>query len=226
MKKLVYEDKKYTIDQVLKALKADWNGYEAMRQEFINAPKFGNNDPYADEIATRTYSMIADEMSKVKDTSGVSPMPSGLVVTRMWLLADKVGAMPNGRKFGDPLADGGISPHSGYDKNGPMAAILSASKIDARKQKANIFNQKLSPSSLEGEVGLQKFKDYVTASMNLGLDMIQFNVVDVATLKKAQKQPEKYPDLVVRVSGYNANFVELDDFVQEAVIERTQHSLG
>jgi formate C-acetyltransferase len=144
----------------------------------------------------------------------------------MWLLADKVGAMPNGRKFGDPLADGGISPHSGYDKNGPMAAILSASKIDARKQKANIFNQKLSPSSLEGEVGLQKFKDYVTASMNLGLDMIQFNVVDVATLKKAQKQPEKYPDLVVRVSGYNAIFVELDDFVQEAVIERTQHSLG
>jgi pyruvate formate-lyase/glycerol dehydratase family glycyl radical enzyme len=226
LKKLVFEDKKYTMDEVMKALKADWNGYEPMRQEFVNAPKFGNNDPYADEIAQKTYAMIADEMSKVKDTSGVSPMPSGLVVTRMWLLADKIGAMPNGRKFGDPLADGGISPHSGYDKNGPMAAILSASKIDARKQKANIFNQKLSPSSIEGKVGLKKFENYVTTAMNLGLDMIQFNVVDGKMLKDAQKNPEQYSNLVVRVSGYNANFVELDQFVQDAVIKRTEHSLG
>jgi formate C-acetyltransferase len=144
----------------------------------------------------------------------------------MWLLADKIGAMPNGRKFGDPLADGGISPHSGYDKNGPMAAILSASKIDARKQKANIFNQKLSPSSIEGKVGLKKFENYVTTAMNLGLDMIQFNVVDGKMLKDAQKNPEQYSNLVVRVSGYNANFVELDQFVQDAVIKRTEHSLG
>ncbi len=226
LKKLVFEDKKYSIEEVLKALKANWEGYEVMRQEFINAPKFGNNDDYADEVAQRTYSMIADEMSKVKDTSGVSPMPSGLVVTRMWLLADKIGAMPNGRRFGDPLADGGINPHSGYDRTGPMAAILSAAKIDSRKQKANIFNQKLSPSSVEGETGLRKFQDYVTTAMKLGLDMIQFNIVDAATLRDAQQHPEKYPNLVIRVSGYNANFIELDKFVQDAVIERTQHSLG
>lgn len=225
LKKLVFDEKKYTMSEVLKALKADWKGYETMRLNFINAPKFGNNDAYADEVATRSYDMVADEMSKVKNTIGVSPMPSGLVVTRMWLLADKIGAMPNGRKFGDPLADGGISPHSGYDKNGPMAAIISASKIDARKQKANIFNQKISPSSVEGPVGLKKFQDYVTAAMNLGLDMIQFNVVDKAVLRDAQKHPEKHSDLVVRVSGYNANFVELDAFVQDAVIERTQHAL-
>jgi benzylsuccinate synthase len=225
LKKLVFDDRKYTMDQVLKALKANWKGYETMRQEFINAPKFGNNDDYADEIAVRTYSMVADEMSKVKDTNGVSPMPSGLVITRMWLLADKIGAMPNGRKFGDPLADGGISPYSGYDRNGPMAAILSASKIDARKQKANIFNQKLSPSSVAGEAGLRKFMDYTTGAMKLGLDMVQYNVVDAKALKDAQAHPEKYPNLVVRISGYNANFVELDKFVQDAVIERTQHSL-
>lgn len=225
MKKLVFDDKKYTMEQVIKALKADWVGYEVMRQEFINAPKFGNNDDYADEVAKRTYTMIADEMSKVKDINNASPMPSGLVVTRMWLLADKTGALPNGRKFGDPLADGGINPHAGYDKNGPMAAIVSASKIDATKQKANIFNQKLSPSSIAGENGLAKFYDYVTATMNLGLDMVQYNIVDSKTLKDAQKHPEKYPDLVVRVSGYNANFNELDKFVQDAVIERTQHNL-
>ena len=225
LKKLVFDDKKYSMDEVLNALRANWDGYEVMRQDFINAPKFGNNDDYADEVAKKTYAMVAEEMSKVKDFNGTSPMPSGLIITRMWLLADKIGAMPNGRKFGEPLADGGISPFSGFDKNGPMAAILSASKIDARKQKANIFNQKLSPLCLEGKQGLQKFHDYVTAAMNLGLDMIQFNIVDVATLRDAQRHPEKYPNLVVRVSGYNANFVEMDKFVQDAVIERTEHDL-
>ncbi len=226
LKKLVFEDKKYSMDELLEAVRNDWEGHEAMRQDFINAPKFGNNDDYADEVAKQTYTMVAEEMSKVKDINGASPMPSGLIITRMWLLADKIGAMPNGRKFKEPLADGGISPFSGYDKNGPLAAILSASKIDARKQKANIFNQKLSPSCLEGKAGLQKFRDYVTAAMNLGLDMIQFNIVDAATLRKAQKHPEKYQNLVVRVSGYNAKFVEMDKFVQDAVIERTEHSLS
>lgn len=226
LKKLVFDEKKYSMDEVLKALKADWEGYEAMRQEFINAPKFGNNDDYADEVAKRNYDMVVEEMNKIKDINGVSPMPLGLVVTRMWLLADKIGAMPNGRKFGDPLADGGINPHSGYDRNGPMAAILSASKIDSRKQKGNVFNQKLSPSSVEGEAGLKKFQDYVTTTMNLGLDMIQFNVIDAKTLREAQMHPEKYQNLLVRISGYNANFVELDKFVQDAVIERTEHSIS
>ena len=225
LKKLVFDDKKYTMDEVLKALKADWEGYENMRQDFINAPKFGNNDDYADEVAKQTYNMVAEEMGKVKDINNVSPMPSGIVVTWMFSTADKVGALTNGRKLGDWLADGGISPHGGYDKNGPMAAVLSASKIDSRRQKANIFNQKLSPSCIEGEAGLRKFQDYVTTTMKLDLDMVQYNVVDAATLKDAQKHPEKYPDLIVRVSGYNAHFSEMDKFVQDAVIERTEHSL-
>ena len=225
LKKLVFEDKKYTMDEVLKALKANWEGYENMRQDFINVVKFGNNDDYADKVAKQTYNMVADEMDKVKDINNVSPMPSGLVVTWMFSTADKIGALTDGRKLGDWLVDGGISPHAGYDKKGPMAAILSASKIDSTKQKANVFNQRISPSSIEGEVGLRKFQDYITASMKLNLDMVQFNVVDAKTLKDAQKYPEKYPDLVVRISGYNAHFVELDKFVQNAVISRTLHSL-
>ncbi|KYH32205.1 pyruvate formate lyase family protein [Neomoorella mulderi] len=223
LKKLVFDDKKYTMSEVLEALKSNWEGYEEMRQDFINAPKFGNNDDYADEVAKKTYAMIAEEMSKVKDINNASPMPSGLIITWMFSTADKVGALPNGRKLGDWLTDGGISPHAGYDRKGPMAAILSAAKIDHRKQKANIFNQKLSPSCIEGEAGFKKFKDYVTTILNLGLDMIQFNVVDAKTLRDAQQHPEKYPNLVVRVSGYNAKFVEMDKFVQDAIIERTQH---
>lgn len=225
MKKLVYDDKKYTMDQMLTALKADWVGYEDMRQDFINAPKWGNNDDYADEIAVRTFNMVADELAKVKDINNASPQPSGLIITWMFSTADKVGALPNGRKLGDWIADGGNSPYGGYDKNGPMAAVLSASKIDYSKQKAQIFNQKLTPASVAGEAGIKKFNDYVNAIMNLGLEMVQFNVVDAETLKDAQKKPELYPNLVVRISGYNANFVELNKFTQDAVICRTEHTL-
>jgi pyruvate-formate lyase len=227
IKKLVYDNKKYTMEQVLTALKANWNGYEDMRLAFVNeAPKFGNDDDYADEVARQTYAMVAEEMSKVRDINNTAPMPSGLIITWMFSTADKIGALTNGRKLGDWLVDGGINPHAGYDKNGPMAGVLSAAKIDARKQKANIYNQKFTPTSLEGDAGLKKFESYVNASLNMGLDMIQFNIVDATTLKKAQENPEKYPNLVVRVSGYNANFVELDKFVQDAVIERTEHMLA
>ncbi|MFC2002202.1 pyruvate formate lyase family protein, partial [Chloroflexota bacterium] len=226
LKKLVFEDKKYTMSQVLTALRANWEGYEVMRQEFINAPKFGNNDDFADEVAKHVYNMIADEANKVTDKNGASPMPSGLVVTWMFSLAPLTGALSNGRKLGDPMADGGISPHAGYDRNGPMAAILSAAKIDSQRQKANIFNQKLSPSSVEGESGLRKLQNYIETAMTLGLDMVQFNVVDAETLREAQRHPEQYKTLVVRVSGYNARFADLNKFVQDAVIARSAHALS
>ncbi len=226
LKKLVFEDKKYTMEQLLTALRADWAGYEDMRQEFINATKFGNNDDFADEVATQTYAMIAEEFNKVTDLDGASPMPSGLVVTWMFLLAPYIGAMPNGRKLGDPLADGGASPHANYDREGPMAAVLSASKIDFEKWKAAIFNQKLTPSTVAGEAGLRKFQHYIETDLSLGLDMIQFNVVDKDTLIAAQKEPEKYQNLVVRVSGFNAHFADLAKFVQDAIIERTEHPLS
>jgi Pyruvate-formate lyase len=225
LKYLVYDNKKYTMDQVCTALKANWEGYEEMRQDFVNAPKYGNNDDYADEIAIKLYTMVADEMSKVTDAHGQSPMSSGLIVTFMFALAPRTGALTNGRKKGDSLADGGISPAAGMDKKGPMNAVLSAAKIDATKQKANIFNQKLTPNCIQGSAGHKKFQDYVTSIMDLGLDMVQFNFINKDTLLAAKAHPEKHKDLVVRISGYNAKFVELDEFVQDAVISRTQHAI-
>ncbi|MFC1916142.1 pyruvate formate lyase family protein [Chloroflexota bacterium] len=225
LKKLAFVDKKYTMEEILKALEANWEGYEEMRQEFINTTKFGNDDDFADEVARQTYAMIAEEFSKVTDLDGASPMPSGLVVTWMFLLAPYIGALPNGRKLSDPLADGGCSPHAQFDRRGPMAAVLSTSKIDSEKWKAAIFNQKLTPSSIAGEAGLRKFQSYIETALSLGLDMIQFNVVDSKVLKEAQKHPEQYQNLVVRVSGFNAHFVDLAKFVQDSIIERTEHSL-
>jgi len=225
LKKLVFEDKKYTMKELIEALRNNWEGHEEMRREIINTTKFGNNDDFADKVAKQTYHVIADEFSKVTDLDKASPMPSGLVVTWMFLFAPYIGALPNGRRLNDPLADGGCSPHAGYDRNGPMAAILSTSKLDSIEWKASIFNQKLTPASVEGEAGLSKFQSYIETAMNLGLDMIQFNVVDSNDLKKAQQNPEKYKNLVIRVSGYNARFVDLAKFVQDAVIERTENSL-
>ncbi len=225
LKQLVFRDKKYTLEEVLKALQADWKGYEEMRQDFINATKYGNNDDFADEVAKQTYAMIAEESNKVTDLDGASPMPCGIIVTWMFLLAPYIGALPNGRKLGDPLADGGSNPHSKYDRQGPMAAILSASKIELEKWKAAIFNQMLTTSSVEGEAGLRKFQNYIETAMNLGLDTIQFNVLDKAVLRKAQQQPEQYQNLVVRVSGFNAHFIDLAKFVQDAIIDRSQHNL-
>jgi len=225
LKKLVFEDKKFTMEEVVKALQANWEGYEEMRQEFINAPKLGNDDDFADEIAKRIYAMVAEEISKYTDIHGAHPAPVTLPLTYVFSLAPHVGALPNGRKLGDYLADGGVNPHAGYDRNGPMAAVLSGSTIDSLKWKANIFNQKLTPSSVEGEAGLRKFQNYIETAMNLGLQEIQFNVVDAATLREAQKHPEQYQNLVVRVSGYNARFVDLNKFVQDAIVERTEHVL-
>ena len=225
LKKLIFEDKKYTMVELLEALHADWEGYEVMRQDFINTVKFGNNDDFADEVAKQTYNMIAEEASKCTDINGVYSMPSGLIVAKMFLLAPYTGALPNGRKLGERLADGGCNPQAKFDRNGPMAAVLSASKLDLKKWKASIFNQKLTPASVEGEAGLRKFQNYIETAMHLGLEMIQFNVVDSATLKEAQKHPEQYQNLVVRVSGYNSYFVSLGKFVQDSIIERTEHSL-
>ncbi|MBI2908539.1 MAG: hypothetical protein HYX92_12915 [Chloroflexi bacterium] len=225
LKKLVFEDKKHTMEQVMNALKTNWEGYEEMRQEFINAPKWGNNDDCADAIGKYVFSAAAEDMCGVKDESNMSPMRSGGVVTRMWSLGSQVGALPNGRKAGDPIADGGISPHANYDRNGPMAAVLSAAKIDGRKQKSDIFNQKLAPASVAGEAGLRKMQTYIEAALHMGLDMIQFNVVDAKTLRDAQAHPENHQNLVVRISGFNAHFVDLNRFVQDSVIERTEHAL-
>jgi pyruvate-formate lyase len=106
-----------------------------------------------------------------------------------------------------------------------MAAVLSASKVDTKKWKANVFNQKFSPSSVAGESGLRKFQSYIETALNLGLEMIQFNIVDAATLKDAKAHPEKYPRLSVRVTGYNARFIDLHPTVQDQIILRTEHTL-
>ena len=222
----IYDKKKYTMEELLKALKADWEGYEDMRKDFRNAPKFGNDDDYVDEIMVRATNDVFERCKReTSDVKGYAILPNLLPVSRMFQSAPYVGALPNGRKRGDQLCDGGINPHADFDKSGPWARLRSALKVDQGKARAYIYNQRIDYSSVEGEAGLDKFVDFCWTAMEQGQTQMQFNFVSSEVLRDAQKHPEKYPYLAVRVSGYNAFFAELPRFMQEAVISRVEQKL-
>ena len=133
------------------------------------------------------------------------------------------GATPDGRSAGEPLADG-VSPSRGFDKSGPTAAVNSVAKLDHYiASNGTLFNQKFHPSALEGEKGLMNLAAVVRSYFDQKGMHVQFNVIDRDTLIKAQQNPEKYSDLVVRVAGYSAQFVSLDKAIQDDIIKRTEH---
>ena len=221
IKKLIYDDKKYTMAELLEALKANWLGYAEMRQDFVNLPKFGNDVPEVDEVAARYYRMFSDECRRNVEWGGGRYMPLPEFASGWSMAAPMVGAMPNGRRLGDLLYDGGISPGAGFDKKGPTAVLRSVAKIDGRRFKQMLLNQRLSPSQLAGEKGFQLWMNYMKTWYDLNIPHVQFNMVDNETLRAAQREPEKYQELIVRVAGYSAHFVELNALTQEGIIERT-----
>jgi len=226
LKKLVFDEKKYTMEEVIKALRANWEGYEEMRLDFWNAPKFGNDDDYVDEIARRYYDLTAEVWGQVKAYSGVAPMPLGQSVATYAHMGPRTGATPDGRKQGEVIDDGGISPYMGTDKKGPTAVLRSVSKIDASKHKGNLLNQRLSPAVLRSEKGFDIWLAYMDTWYDLKCDHVQFNVVSNEELRAAQQEPEKYQDLIVRVAGYSARFVNLTKYSQDSIIARTEHELA
>ena len=227
IKKVVFHDKKYTMGQLLLALKANWEGYGEMRQDFLNAPKWGNDDDFADEVAKKdVFDMMAAEFSQVKDYWGKTPKLTPQSVVIFWSQGKKTGALPNGRRDGDFLADAGTSPVYGMDIKGPTAVLKSCSNLDYSLFKGSLLNQRLSPVSVAGEKGFKLFYDYISTWYDLGVDHVQFNVVDTKTLRDAQKEPEKYADLLVRVAGYSAYFTQLNKDTQDSVMARTEQALA
>ncbi len=222
----IYDEKKYTMEQLVTALKANWEGYEDMHQDFRDAPKFGNNEDYADNIfnqATKSASDIGRKCLDLRNEPG--GYPQGVVITWMYALAPHCWSAPNGRKLGDTLCDGGINPHAEFDKGGPWDRLASALKIDQSNFKAWIYNQKFNFNTVKGEAGLDKLYDFTLAGLEGGMDQLQYNMVSRDILIDAKKHPEEYPYLGVRISGFSANFTALPEFVQDAVIDRVDHEL-
>lgn len=225
IKKLVYEDKKITMDELIKALDKDFDGYEEVRQLLINgAPKYGNDDDYVDSIAFKfmeaacemceSYNSITGSKYMCGAVPSISNVPCGAAT---W-------ALPSGRKATVPLSDG-ISPYPGYDKNGPSAVIKTIGKLNHIKNGVGtLLNMKLNPDILKTENDKKNFISLLRGEGSLGGYHIQFNVVGKETLYDAQKHPENYGDLLVRIAGYSAFFVELASEAQTAIIERTENS--
>lgn len=225
IRKLVFEDGVLTMRELLDALKSNFKGREDVRAMLRNAPCYGNNDPYPDAIAkaidrtaqefTRKYSKELGVHLDLRLVPFTSHVPFGKVVS----------ATPNGRYAYTPLSDGSSASH-GADVNGPTAVLLSnymSKNYDMREHAARLLNVKLTPACVAGEDGARKLVSFIKTYCDLKLWHIQFNIINRKTLLAAQKEPEKYRNLIVRIAGYSAYFCDLSKDLQDDLIARTEH---
>ncbi|WP_303753395.1 choline trimethylamine-lyase [Enterococcus sp. S86.2] len=220
IKKLVFEDKKYTLHELNEGLKSDFAGYERLRTDCLNAPKYGNDDDYADLIAADLINFTEAEHRKYKTLYSVLSHGT-LSISNNTPFGQMTGASANGRKAWTPLSDG-ISPTQGADFKGPTAIIKSISKMSNDSMNIGmVHNFKIMSGLLDTPEGEESLITLLKTACHLGNGEMQFNYLDNNTLIEAQKHPEQYRDLIVRVAGYSAFFVELCKDVQDEIISRT-----
>lgn len=220
IKKLVFDDKKYTLEQLNEALKADFAGYEQVRLDCLKAPKYGNDEDYADLIAADLINFTEMEHRKYKTLYSVLSHGT-LSISNNTPFGQMTGASANGRRAWTPLSDG-ISPSQGSDVKGPTAIIKSVSKMAVDNMNIGlVHNFKLMSGLLDTPEGEEGIITLLRTACALGNGQMQFNYLDNETLLKAQEYPEQYRDLIVRVAGYSAFFVELCKDVQDEIISRT-----
>ncbi|HIR95923.1 MAG TPA: glycyl radical protein [Candidatus Coprenecus stercorigallinarum] len=224
VKKHVFEEGRYTMDQMLKMLKADFKGYEFDRQWIVNhTPFFGNDDDYADSIAVRVYDDLFKAIEGRPNIKGSCYHMNMLSTTCHIYFGKVLGASADGRHATLPISDG-TSPSHGADTHGPTAVVKSLGKLDQSLSGGTLLNQRLIPQILKKEEDLNKLGQLIRAYFGLGGHHIQFNIVDTATLRDAQKHPEQYRDLMVRVAGYSDYFNDLCADYQEEIIARTENT--
>ena len=221
LKKHVFEEKTLQLVDLLRALRENWEGWEEMRQFVWNrTPFFGNDDEEADSIMQKVYASLLNAIDGKHSPKGPTYHVNMLSTTCHIYFGKKLGATPNGRLAHAPESDG-TSPSHGADRNGPTAVVKSLSRMDQLKSGGTLLNQRFLPSVLSGDSGLEKMGQLIRTYFKLGGHHIQFNVVDTETLRKAQKSPDEYRSLLVRVAGYSDYFVDLDQYHQEEIIART-----
>ncbi len=219
----IYDKRKFSWVSMLKALRDDFQGHEEIQYELIyNTPKYGNDDDYADAQAVAVFEFFYDAVNGRPTPRGGTHRINMLPTTSHVYFGNVTGATPDGRRAWMPLSEG-ISPFQGVDRQGPTAVIKSASKIDHLKTGGTLLNQKFSPEFFEDEGSYQQLTALIRSYFSLDGHHIQFNVVNAETLRDAQKNPELYRDLIVRVAGYSDYFNDLGDDLQNEIIRRTAH---
>jgi len=218
-----FDEQQITFRELLKALRVNFERYEKLRQRLLNkTPKYGNDDEYADQIMKIIFDAYYNAIDGRPNTKGGNYRINLLPTTVHIYFGKVTGAMPDGRKSGEPLSEG-ISPVQGADRKGPTAVVKSVSKIDHVKTGGTLLNQKFAPELLANEDGLDKLAHLIRTYFKLDGHHIQFNVISADTLRDAQKHPEKYRDLMIRVAGYSDYFVNLSVELQNEIIKRTEH---
>lgn len=223
MKVHVFDEKTVTMEDMLAALGADFTSHERLRQVLVNkTPKYGNDDETADEVMRWVFEAYYNAIEGRKNTRGGEYHINLLPTTVHVYFGSVIGATPDGRRAGMPLSEG-ISPVQGADRHGPTAVLRSAAKMDHARTGGTLLNQKLTPHLLADDAGLDNLVQLIRGYFKLDGHHVQFNVVDAATLREAQQNPEQHRDLIVRVAGYSDYFCNLGRALQDEIIARTEH---
>ncbi|AUN14911.1 pyruvate formate-lyase [[Clostridium] sordellii] len=220
----VFDKKKFNMEELLNALSDNFEGHEAIYNMVVNkTPKYGNDDDYADELMQDVFNSFYNEVTGRISPMGAQYRINMLPTTCHVYFGEVMGASANGRLSQKPLSEG-ISPEKGGDTNGPTAVIKSCSKMDHLKTGGTLLNQRFAPAVVQGEDGLDNMANLVRAYFNMDGHHIQFNVFDKNVLLAAQKNPEEYKDLIVRVAGYSDHFNNLSRALQDEIIGRTEQT--
>jgi formate C-acetyltransferase len=219
----VFDKKNVKMGELVKALQVNFDGHENLRQALLNkTPKYGNDDDYADDIMRTVFEIYYSAVDGKPNTKGGCHRINLLPTTVHVYFGKVLGATPDGRNSGEPVSEG-VSPVQGADRKGPSAVIKSVAKIDHLRTGGTLLNQKFAPELLQDEQGMDKLGHLIRTYFKLDGHHIQFNVINADTLRDAQKHPEKYTDLLVRVAGYSDYFVDLSTELQNEIIKRTEH---
>lgn len=223
MKKVVFEDKKITLERLLEALEKDFEGEDEILSLVTKAPKYGNDIDYVDDVMIDIFDHFSKTLSQYRGANDSRFAVSAYVASGNLMLGAAVGALPDGRRSGTSLCEGGLSPYPGRNTNGSTSTINSVTKLDIVKMSAGAaLNMKFNPDSLKDREKMRKFASLIRTYFDKGGYHLQFNIVSTDMLKEAQKFPEKHKDLLVRVATYSAFFTQLGPECQQEIIDRIE----
>jgi formate C-acetyltransferase len=223
IKRAVFDDKTITMERLVDALDKNFEGEDEVRHVLKKAPKFGNDDDYVDLIVKDAIVHVCDFVKAHRSYAGIKSTAACITMTANIPLGYAVGALPDGRKAGEPLSEGGISPYQGRNVSGPTATMRSVAKLDQVKlTNGSILNMRFCPEAVKDEAKMRKFASLVRTFCETGGNLVQFNFISNDMLLDAQSHPEKYKDLLVRVATYSAFFVELSPELQNDLITRIE----